>query len=167
MKIKLITIFLVSVALASCTQSNEQKAQTLTKKYLDSTLNDAKSYEAVKFSKLDTLTESIDENSQYRNYEQVKDSLKTIADSLHNAILGAIVSSPSDTANLKHKADSIYSKQEKNLEDEKAFIEKFKGKPIGWVISHTYRAKNAMGAVVLSTNLFRFDQNLTKVTDVK
>lgn len=167
MKKTFIAIILAGAALSSCTKTNQQKAEALTKKYLDSTLNDPKSYEAVKFSKLDTLTESIDENAEYMKYEHAKDSLKTIADSVQSAAIAAIGSSSADTAKLRMQGDSIYALRKKNLEDEHTFAEKFKGKPVGWVISHTYRAKNAMGALIVTTNLFRFDQALTKVTDVK
>ena len=40
----------------------------------------------------------------------------------------------------------------------------FVSKPIGWQITHTFRAKNLMGGLGLNTYLFTLNQELTKVT---
>lgn len=37
----------------------------------------------------------------------------------------------------------------------------------GWKMSHKYRAKNGFGAFDISTDVFYFDKELTKIVDVE
>jgi hypothetical protein len=97
-----ITMLLI---LSACTFTKQQKAEKLIKKYLDSSLNDPKSYESVSFS------EPI----------KLKDTIIKLGETF-------------DT--VRHHGD--------------------------FLILHTYRAKNAFGAVIKSDEWFKIDSALTR-----
>lgn len=167
---KKLLLILPVVAMLGCQQKsnalvNQDKqsiAESLVNKYLDSTMNDPKSYEPVKFGKFDTLRDSYEFSPGKKLLQQKNDSLeKVAANDYHIAMT---------TENIKqieiHKnllaADR--SEQKDILLQEYTDSLKYKGKPIGWFILHTYRGKNALGALVLKTSKFYIKQDFSTVT---
>ncbi len=62
-------LFLLSLSLMSCEKSYEQKAKDAIHTYLNENLNDVSSYEAVKFGKLDSISDLYVGNSRYSHWK--------------------------------------------------------------------------------------------------
>ncbi|WP_342644517.1 hypothetical protein [Mucilaginibacter sp. CSA2-8R] len=155
--------------LCSCShfQSNQQKAESLVKSYLDSTLNDPKSYESMKF---DTL------RTQYAQYgvgdpegRRLDSVTVTFLDSASKykekadkeLVTGESLTNYNKYSELKKlydaKADSV-----SKLSDEKG--KGYKGPVFAYSIVHSFRAKNGMGALTIQKMRFRTDSALNKIT---
>lgn len=128
--------------------SPEKTAQKLVKDYLKENLKDPSSYEPIEFGSLDTLYTSVAADTDY--IKLAKEATEYLQKAVYDdygsgwGIIGM---------KLKEKADSI----------ERNFVPAFKG----WKMVHKYRAKNGFGALDLSTDIFCFNKELSKVTDVE
>ena len=152
----------------SCQFTKQQKAEKIVKDYLNEHLNDPHSYESIKFSQLDTSFSKLEDDTVYRfaikNIERVQGECEKWK-----------LQNPDDdgTSELEHsralyleKMDRFYyddSIEYVKIRDEAS--EKFKSHFNGWRISHTYRANNSFGALILETSEFTIDSAFTKVTD--
>ena len=142
----------------------ESKAKKAIKESLRTTLNDFKSYEPVQFSKLEV------DSSKYTDVPEV---------SQYNSQADADLATSNEYSS---KAEIYYSEytidkyrayvqvSSQFLDSAKLYLAKvdsiklhFVSKPIGWQITHTFRAKNLMGGLGLHTYLFTLNQELTKV----
>lgn len=129
----------------------QQKAETLVKNYLDSALNDPKSYEPIAFKPVDSTFTSFKYSDEALVFNKK-------VDSLNNIIFDLIT---------KSKDDSKQSKEVAALNDAKSdAATKYKGKFKGFSIVHEYRAKNGFNAIIKSTNTFLIDSAMTKVWDM-
>ena len=128
------------------------------------TLNDFKSYEPVQYGKLEV------DSSKYTDIPEV-----TLYNSKFDAFM-KVSQEESDKSDIYITASTIdvaesYLKLSKQfLDSADVYIKKvdsiklhFVSKPIGWKITHTFRAKNLMGGLGLNTYLFTINQELTKV----
>ena len=144
---KKIALICIVVVFAAC-GSPEKTAQKLVKDYLKENLKDPSSYQSIEFGSLDTLYTSVAADTEYTDL--VKEATENLQKALYSdhgsgwAIIGM---------KLKEKSDSI----------ERNFVPTFKG----WKMAHKYRAKNGFGALDLSTDIFCFNKELSKVIDVE
>ncbi len=159
MKIFLI-LFSPLIFITGCSNQTEltaeQKADTLIRHYLDSTLDDPRSYEAVKFEKMDTVMTDYRDDPGY--YElPVFGSSQAITDMGNNF----------QDYELKD-SQGYYDHMDKLRQlaiDSLAMIHKPKVK---WYrIVHTFRARNSYNALVLHTMEFNIDTGLNQVLRTK
>jgi hypothetical protein len=158
-------VFILPLALlmVACS-SPEIKAKKAIKESLRLTLNDFKSYEPVQYGKLEV------DSSKYTDIPEV-----TLYNSKFDAFM-KVSQEDSDKSDIYITASTIdvaesYLKLSKQfLDSADVYIKKvdsiklhFVSKPIGWKITHTFRAKNLMGGLGLNTYLFTINQELTKV----
>jgi len=153
MKSLSITIVVIILIFASCSTTPVEKAKHTLKSYLDTTLNDAKSYESVSWGELEKLY-------PFKKYSKEIDSLTIIRDSLYTASRkGDIFSDKNDR--LFKEAMKITTKIRDLLrlpiEEDTLQMQ------MGWKISHKYRASNKMGGVVLTDDVFRLNMTLDTV----
>jgi hypothetical protein len=145
---KLILLSLITSLFFACNTSDEEKAKNLVKEYLNKNLNDPKSYEEVSWGKLDSSFITFDEMyaielaRSKRLAEDAKSELETGDINLGNE--------------YKRSYDSLNLVLE-NLQKE------FKPKFNSLMIHHTYRGKNALGAVVIQEKTFYISDDLSKV----
>jgi hypothetical protein len=160
---KILSLVLIVMVFTACT-NNEKKAKKLIKEYLKTSMNDFSSYEPVEFSKLDSTF------SYYRDTDEgkkLKGQLKSTMESWQWwSELAQNASSPTASeVYLKYsKENGIKYDSLQNLDS--IAEQSFKPEHIGYAMSHKFRGKNALGAIMLNESGFYFDKDLTKVTDV-
>ena len=124
------------LAVYSCgNPSNEEKAKTLIKNYIDKHADDPESYEAVAFGSLDSMT-----------------SISMIGTGVEYANLQRDFDKSTDM----EKRKSIMAQQQEVLKDRQGFR-----------ITHKYRANNALGAKILSEDVFYLNAGLDSVLTVR
>lgn len=150
--------------MASCSQSNEDKAKTLINEYMKENLKDPSSYEPVSFSQLDSLFFpyiDTDEGSKLFKLGGMSGEYYKKASEFRHAEIYAKTRAEVDMLN-----DSIKYYEQKSKEFEEIFKENsknYEGEFIGWKLNHEYRAKNGFGALDLDRKDFYFDKELTKI----
>lgn len=165
-----ISIFLLSAILFfSCSTSPQEKAEAAIKEYLSKNLNDAKSYESVEFGKLDSVFTSCEDLQDYKDtmalhkeaevfIPQSKEKIKSLID--ENKALSSTFEFKESISKMK----AIIREMEIRDSMAVAYLENikhnFKPEFVGFDLVHKYRAKNAMGALILKTDTFKFDKNL-------
>jgi hypothetical protein len=158
-------ILFISLILSGCTFTKESKAKKLINEELKMTLNDYKSYEPMKFGNLDTLYTSFYESPSYRKDSSLYSDFFTLSLRLHDAARAAIGNNNFDTilhASKKYE-DSAMFFLDKEKDDSIKYIPFFKG----WKMEHSFRAKNAFGALIIQHYLFSFDKNLDSIIYIK
>ncbi len=157
------------VFLSACTFTKQQKAESIVKKYLDTTLNDPHSYESVSFDKLVTVHKidtTLDDDTVMM-YKREYYALEKKANYIAKKYKRKDGYDPDFSINHP-EYDSITTKSSPILEKfsnrERDISEKKQTTPISYHISHTYRAKNGFGALLLYTTTFEIDSLLSKVT---
>jgi len=128
-KILLLLIFTLFIAACSHFETKQQLAENFVKLYLDSTLNDPKSYENVKFSNFKLLPYAYEDTVLIG--VRLKDSIEY----------------------LKKKGKLFEAKQIRHFLDSIDFIYP---NPIirAYRIDHIFRAKNSFGGLILSNKTF-------------
>jgi len=160
---KLLVLSLIFITSCRHFQTKEGIAHRIVKEYLDSTLNDPKSYESVSFSKLDTGSSNY-LNSP--NYVKLQDSLISHTSELSSLKIDLQFPDLYNSKVIKYKikkllSDSVYYQKKMDSVENN-----FKTEQTGWILTHTYRAKNGFGALGLHTTVFELDTNLTKIINV-
>lgn len=146
---------------ASCSyfQNDQQRAEGLAKRYLDSALKGSENYEIVKSSPIDTLRDGPDDEPGYQLISKKIDSTYTEGDSLAKALA---VSTSKDKTTIQNLLQKNYEKRNTLLHQSLQYMLNYKGKPNGWILEQTYRLKNDDHAS-LCTLTFKLDSNLSKV----
>lgn len=147
------TVFiLLTVLLAACSETREQKAQGLVKEYLNKNLNDPKSYESVSWGTLDSSFTTYEEIAAIDIAMQSKAAERAV-DELKNGDPEIGEMYKKDYDSLTKRLDSI----------------KLAYKPTFncLMLKHKYRAKNAMGAVILEEKTFFIADDFSKVIYTK
>ena len=174
---KRLLLILTVAVLASC--SPEKKAEKLIKKWMSENLNDPKSYEPVSFSTLDSiLTEFEDTPEAQKLLSYTKEQLAFIKKANQNLELADIWKGSYDSYSKSQfysyidLADKYMAKNDsvEKLKKEYEPIydsakEKFVPTLVGWEMSHKFRCKNGFGAQILSEKEFKFNKDLTEITD--
>jgi len=155
-KIIYLSLVISVFTLVSC-NSNEKKAKKLIKDYLSKNLNDASSYEPVEFSKLDSTFSSFYFSSEGQKLTEKEEFAHNRAFDL--SIEDVLEENPKIQDSIR-----IYKQIEET--SKKAYEEKeltYVGEFNGWKMTHKYRAKNGLGAMILGTTNYTFDKELTVV----
>lgn len=163
-------IFIPILLLIACSQTKEQRAKNVVKRYLDSALNDPHSYEPVEFSNLDSTFTTYEEDANFILANTRKDSIEVQYEiwKKKNPDFDGI-GDLSDarvkyfTKMIKYYNDGMIREGKVAIDIMKSYKPKFKG----YKIIHRYRAKNGFGALNLEQTGFELDSAVTKVTNVK
>ena len=155
-KVLLFLLIAFSLGLASC--SKQSKAESSVKGFLKNNLDDAKSYESISFSNIDTAWTTFDLSERG---QKLSDALE-------------VTQTDVDHSKMDIEADKVYSLSTKKDEDSlsirlsrynSAKIEYDKEAGVypktqrGWIIDHSFRAKNKIGALILSKKRFVLDND--------
>jgi hypothetical protein len=146
-------LFVAIILMIGC-QTKEEKARTAIKEYLSKTLNDFKSYEPIEYGSLDSNESAFAETDQYQLLKERRDYYKKQMNDANERAQNAELYD-------KRKAITLYKEAEANANSAGEFnklilegLDKFKGKFNGYIIRHKFRAKNAMGGLVLNQKYF-------------
>lgn len=122
-----------------CKQTPQDKAEAIIEAYLQENLNDPASYESVSMGKLERVST---EEYAWRACQREAAAHGLPADTVFGMM---------KQFNEMHAGENI------------------KGDTLFWELQHTYRAKNAYGAVMKHTYVFKFDKHLENIvaTDIK
>ncbi|SDS97704.1 hypothetical protein SAMN05216490_2217 [Mucilaginibacter mallensis] len=167
MKKTIFFIFII-IVFSSCShfKTKQQRAQNLVKLYLDSTLNDPKSYESVKFTPIDSAYSNYNLSEHYLQLKAKSDSVVAAFDEWkeQNPEFNGF-------GDLSHEKVLYFVKMNRYYSDQNIAILKqiandgklFKSKFSGYTIYNEYRAKNGFGALGLHGISFTVDSDITKV----
>ena len=162
-------ILLLAIILFASSCSNEQKAKKAIETYLSKTLHDFKSYEAVEFGKIDSSFTFFMDAEEFKTLDSRFDELVRAGHERDEASKSLHYSNERNLEIIndlieKHKfgSDSMRIIREKIEEFEHNFVREFNG----YVVLHSFRAKNANGALVLSEKFFVLSPQLDKVINV-
>jgi hypothetical protein len=160
--VKNILLFAACILIASCA-SKQNKAEDLVKDYLNNKLSDPKSYESVSFGDVDTVFKRYSETQQCDSLKSANIAAKQKVDKIKDTLMNLISASKINymaalKRQLKYEADT--STLSKTIRSNELL---FKGPIKGWSITHTYRAANDKGVLVLHNTQFSLDSGLTKV----
>lgn len=157
---RILIALLISVLAYGCTTTpvltRDQKADTLIKHFLDSTLNDPKSYEPVKFGKIDTLfTHYMDDPGFEKlpisgDYQRTKDLTSNFSQYEKRTSNGYY----DDLNKINKRATDSLKKT-------------FKPEIRAYYVEHTFRAKNAFNALLMQTVGFSIDTSFTEIVNTK
>lgn len=165
---KKLFVFLPIIILSACShfQSKQAKAEAIVKTFLDSTLNDPKSYQSIKFTKIDTLWGGyLKTNSgmQLSQKLELEDDTIKVLQAKQEVLLDALNWNNAAYKKLKKAVDFFISESKADLAKMTDSANVIKGPFIGYEISNTYRAKNGFGALTVHKTKFEIDSNITKV----
>ena len=146
---KKIALICIVVVFAAC-GSPEKTAQKLVKDYLNENLKDPSSYLPAEFGHLDSLYTTFDS-------QVFEDSFRRAKGEYDVAMF---------EDDFKASGLALEKMKQTQAEWEKAEKE-FRPQFCGWKMSHKYRAKNGFGAFDISTDVFYFNKELTKIVDVE
>lgn len=133
---KTLFIAMMALVMASCSKSPEQIAQQLIKKTFTEIMDDPSSYEVVGFGSLDSTFTTLEDNVEY----------VAAYDAYQN-----------------YRENYEFDEARVELEKAIAIKESFKSEFKGWKMSHSFRCKNAFGAVVLNEVDIYFNKELTEI----
>ena len=150
MKVKflMITIAMSMLIFSSC--SEQKKAERFVKRYIKERINDPESYESVSFSPVEKVTRPFTKTAAYKMWVELFDEAKA----------------DFDMAYVYKDLD----KMEFNLEYMNKYDSCRKADEAQWnpgteyKITHTYRGKNAFGAVIKETTTYYIDSTFSVVT---
>lgn len=148
-------LLLVLLSFISCKQSPTDKAQASIKKYIQGNINDPKSYEPVRFGELKSDSTMVDEEPQYKNFDDsVSYAKDKINDSRNDYLQNRIGYETYLIQSQQWNKKVLYYLQQKIK-----WLNEYKPKPCGFVMMHVFRKKNSKGAVIIDSMAFRIDSN--------
>jgi hypothetical protein len=159
MQRSLLLLLLILVACNSKITKQEQAEETV-KLFLDSTLNDPRTYQSVKFEKIQPLIISLNDLPESKRLSFLTDSFNKEKKNLTKRF--QVTSKEYDTEN-KRLFDSIDKVVEKRL----TLMNEFHIKFGGYILQHSYRIEDKKGSLVIDTVKFALDEKLTKVLYTK
>jgi hypothetical protein len=155
---KSILLLTILFALNSCNKNPQKIAEDNIAKYLAKHLNDPKSYQPDSFGKLDSIFSSFYDTKEgielMTAYGDLGKDMREVQSKIYSA------KSISDLDKIEEQ-EKIFSEKRDSISelmDEKEL--KYKGNLTGFRTTHSYRAKNKMGALVLEENAFLLDKDL-------
>ncbi len=147
-------LLLSALILAACTQTPQQQAEENIKAYVSKSLNDPSSYEPLSFTPLDSSFTSLDDVEAYgiakSDLENPERELLFISDPEERK-------AKETPSYMEHKKDSL-TKVIQGMEA--TFKPSFKY----LLCIHTFRAKNAFGAIITDEYLVRLRKDLTVIS---
>lgn len=171
-KTLLLAILLIPIVVFSQQKlSKLDKAKQLIRKEFKETMNDYASYSPVSYGKVDSLFTSLAED------DYGKELFMQVVKAKENAGLGNVEGLPDVSEHIKkmkaeqhlYKAGAIEEWEIYQLYRELfySYMEIFKPTFIGWKLTHKYRAKNTYNATILKEQEFRFNKEMTELTEIK
>lgn len=152
--------FLFLLILSSCNKSVQEKSQVLVKEWMDKNLNDPSSYTSVEFSNIDTLDFNDTQESEKLDSEIVILKATLMADSVIAEALGEIWDGSGKTT---FSDDSDIKIQLINKQNDYRIAEENFKKEIHLFLTHKFRSKNEMGALVLNEMKFQINSDVTLI----
>jgi len=167
----LLTLFISLTGFTQNKLSKLEKAKQIIKKELKETMNDYASYSPVSYGKVDSLFTSVaDDESCMNSY------LRAMKDK-ENAGLDKIDGLPDVSEKIKEmkKNEHLYKDgailnweiYQSSREIFYLFLKNFHPTFIGWKLIHKYRTKNTYNATILIEQEFRFNKEMTALTEIK
>jgi hypothetical protein len=154
---KAITFLVLSLLLFSCTKSPQKIAQENIKMYLSNKLDDPKSYEAVHFGTLEKGKSSYKNDPKYLALIKDEIHLDSIATQSFEFAMSMTHDNTFKSATESYK--KIQAILNVKMEEVKEFEKKYKPVDI-FLMKHSFRTKNKMGALVLDSCTVILDKNL-------
>lgn len=142
---KLMLFFVIASLCLSCAQSPQKKAEEGVTNFLKENLNDWKSYENVSFSNFVVINPNA----------EIKDS---IPDSL-NIEIDTTSFNPDMTLADMEKFEAKHNEFLRKSEQLDKIIAKRIEQKTAYSITHKYRAKNKLGAIILDEQTYILDKN--------
>ena len=162
-----ILIMILAMLMVSCS-SPESNAKKAIKEELRLTLHNFKSYEPVQFGKLEVANSKFDDILEVNLYLDLSDAFLKKSKEF---------SDKADIYDSEYSRDEYYKYRNAShqlLDSAKYYVDKvqsmkshFVSKPIGWQMTHTFRANSLGGNLGIHTYLFTFNQEITKVIKSK
>lgn len=157
---RIITIIGLTLLVVSCSKTPQQQAEENIKEYLLKKLDDPNSYQTVSFGKLEKDKSSYKDDPKY--LKLIKEELKT--DSIANV-------SYQQAMTFKHKntikaATETYKQVSKIRDIETKDIKEFEKdyKPVDrFILKHSFRTKNKIGALILDSCTLILDKQLSVI----
>lgn len=151
--------------LSGCTPTPEEKAHKVIMEELRTTLHDYKSYESVKWGKLDSAFSLYADDPAYKRLTDDFD--KANADAKEAGEMLKIYSGSSYFLDKRrgYLAD-LNSDLAKMVQDtllEGKFQREFRSKFLGWQIQHSFRAKSLAGNLGIHHYIYYLDRAITQV----
>lgn len=165
-------LLIALLALSSCTQPDkkttpvaaapkpvaltpEQKYKKAISAFLSTSMHDYSSYQPVEYAKLDSSYSFYENSDVYKHDNKRENAIQAESKGLDESNLTL----KQKSEKLKKIIDSAQFYMAKMKRDRKSFVPEFNG----FKITHKYRGKNVLGALVLNNSVFYLDTTLTKV----
>ena len=152
---KKIILAITLLLVVSCTKSPEDQAKKNITEYLKKNMDDPSSYESVEFGKLDTLHSAFNESKEGIALRNEDAKLELKMDDLSKEL----DTNPQSINRLKQiqvTSDSI-TKRRREINDVQLKNANYKGDFVGFNMTHKFRGKNKLGAVILNEKRFLLD----------
>lgn len=163
---KVLILFSFVLFVYGCEKSQTEIAKGLAQEFMEKHVHDKQSYEIVDFGKLDSTFTNILSDSLYKRcltkrltYQKLRNELYDESELWRNI----------DNAkyNYYHERTMLYADSVSYYMDlENKAKHDFKPVFDGYVIKHTFRAKNELGNMTLNVCAIQFDPQLKRVTSV-
>lgn len=160
---RIIALLAVSMLLAGCSQTPEEKAKAIITKAINDELDDPSTYEPIEFGALDSAITSLD---NHREYVLMVDLVKVLVEKsethLNLAKMYQGISQYSFDDEMRQGRELLDSVHhiEARLDAIKAA---FKPEFVGWKMTHSFRAKQAGEDKKKYDEVYYLDKELTKV----
>lgn len=179
---KTILLFLSALVLISCTKTPQEKAEALIKEYLEKALNFPKSYEPLT-TKLDSVFNPngpelfdlekvfVENLEKYdRAVEEAKQAESTMSIYSHSYMSEfskvQYAQAKEEYEAAQKKIKRIEKKCKDNIQELDKIIENNNHDFRCMIAEHHFRAQNNGGNVMTFANIYFFDKDLTKITNV-
>jgi hypothetical protein len=154
----LVFLCLITSVFYSCQSSKKsatlrERATDSVTAYMKQNLDDPASYQPVKFGTLDTTMSNYTQDDKYFTLKSMSESeLGEEADEMLN---------DRKLYSQRSKANYYKNRRVAGLKGLDSLQKNFKPKLSGYIMLHSYRAKNKFGALTLHEPLFRFRKDLS------
>jgi len=167
----IVSVLIFGVVFVGCKQqSNEERAKKLIAEWMNENIDDISNYQPVSFSELDSVfTEFIDTDEYLKLF-----NLASIGGPYdrRRAFFQELANIERDFRNFSQQQvylDSVRfyinkAREVLALIDEKS--EAYAGEFVGWIMTHRFRASNALGAIIMQEMDFYFDKEIIKIVDI-
>lgn len=182
MKKQLLTLLVASAALLGC-KTNEDKAKKAIEKSLSETMHDFKSYESVKFGKLDSTFSAYYDDPSYKKKSNAASLLLDSVNKVHETLQSLIEVNERSAITYSdwYKGSDFDMRERKaikrNRTNSKILLDSldrimialkqdsaaFKPSFTGYKISHTFRGKNSNGATIINSKDFYLNKGIDSV----
>lgn len=139
----------------ACNSSPEKISQESISEYLKKNLNDPSSYSSMNFGKLTADSSSMSSDPQYDLYEDSLDEVKSKREDLTHKLTVNTISLSNYSIESRILGDSSLNIMTRQL----AWMNSYKGRPVGFRMVHTFRRKNNSGAIIIDSLAFKLDSS--------